>query len=277
MSFSVLILTLNEASNLPACLASVAWCDDVVVLDSGSTDNTAGLARALGARVFTRAFDDFAGQRNWALREIPFRYSFVFHLDADERFTPELLAECRQVVAEDQHSGYLVASKLMFMGKWIRHASQYPCYQTRLLKRGEIVFERNGHGQREGHARRGLGRLREAYLHYNFSKGMADWIDKHNRYSTLEAAESVPSGPRPRLLTRDAHERRKALKQIAARLPFQPMLRFLYLYASRGGILDGAAGYHYCRLVAIYQYFICLKRREMEREAAKRVGTCRPA
>lgn len=262
MSFSILILTLNEEQNLPDCLASVAWCDDVVILDSGSTDRTCEVARAAGARVFTRAFDDFASQRNWALDHIPFTHPFLFHLDADERFTPELLAECRQVVAEDRHSGYLVANKLMFMGRWIRRASQFPCYQMRLLKRGEIVFERNGHGQREGRAERGLGRLREAYLHYNFSKGLADWIEKHNRYSSQEADESANLDASARLFARDPHERRKALKRLATRLPCQPLLRFLYLYLARGGCLDGTAGYHYCRLVAIYQYFIHLKRRE---------------
>ena len=92
--FSVLILTLNEEADLPRCLESVAGCDDIVVLDSGSKDGTPEIARAAGARVFERTFDTFAGQRNFAQREIPFRHRWVFHLDADERFTPALMAEC---------------------------------------------------------------------------------------------------------------------------------------------------------------------------------------
>ena len=126
MSFSVVILTHNEESNIEACLASVAFCDDVAILDSGSTDRTVELARARGAAIYTRTFDDFGGQRNWALREIPFKYDHVFHLDADERFTPELARECATCVAADTHSGYFAAGKLMFMGRWIKHASQHP-------------------------------------------------------------------------------------------------------------------------------------------------------
>ena len=267
MSLSVLILTLNEEVNLPACLASVSWCDDVVVLDSGSTDRTRGIAEAAGARFFTRSFDNFAAHRNWALDHIPFRHAFVFHLDADERFTPELREACRKAVSADEHSGWLVPARIMFMGRWIRHASQYPCYQLRLVKRQEIAFAPNGHGQREGLPARSIGRIETPFLHFNFSKGISDWIEKHNRYSTAEAADTPAGG---RLWTRDAHERRKGLKRLAARLPFQPLLRFLYLYLLRGGILDGRPGYHYCRLIAIYQYFICLKR--LERRLAPRIA-----
>src|SRR4051794_15194449 len=93
--FSVLILTLNEERDLPRCLASVGNCDDVVILDSGSTDRTVAIAEQAGARVFVRPFDDFAGQRNHAQREIRFRHPWVFHLDADEQLTPDLIAECR--------------------------------------------------------------------------------------------------------------------------------------------------------------------------------------
>src|SRR5579862_6007148 len=118
--FSVLILTLNEEKNLPECLASVEWCDDVVVLDSLSTDRTAKIAKASGTRLVERAFDDFAGQRNFALEQIKFKYPWIFHLDADERFTEALREECEMVVAQDECSGFLVPSKLMFMDKWLR-------------------------------------------------------------------------------------------------------------------------------------------------------------
>src|SRR4051812_8470323 len=93
-NYSVVILTLNEERDLPACLESVRTCDDIVVLDSGSTDHTAEIARTAGARVFERRFDTFAGQRNHAQREVKFRHAWVFHLDADERLTPELDQEC---------------------------------------------------------------------------------------------------------------------------------------------------------------------------------------
>jgi glycosyltransferase involved in cell wall biosynthesis len=97
--FSVLILTLDEERNLPACLASVTGCNDIVVLDSGSTDRTVAIARDAGARAFERAFTDFADQRNFALETVAFKNEWVFHLDADERLTPDLLRECDAVAA----------------------------------------------------------------------------------------------------------------------------------------------------------------------------------
>ena len=190
--FSVLILTRNEEQNLSDCLASVKWCDDIVVLDSLSTDGTVAVARSAGARVVERSFDDFATQRNYALDKIPFQHPWVFHLDADERFTKSLQRECETVIAEDQQSGFLVPSRLMFMDKWLRWSGMYPVYQMRLMKLGEIRFIQAGHGQREAEAKRGVSKLREPYLHYNFSKGLDDWREKHDRYSTKEAEE--PAG-----------------------------------------------------------------------------------
>src|SRR5262245_33925995 len=109
---SILVLTWQEELNIEECLKSVSWCPDVVVLDSLSTDRTVEIAERCGARVFRRKFDDFAGQRNYALDEIPFKNPWVFHLDADERFTEALRAECFEAAAKDAQSGFLVPSKL---------------------------------------------------------------------------------------------------------------------------------------------------------------------
>ena len=171
MSFSVLILTRDEEINIASCLESVSWCDDVVVLDSYSTDGTVDLAKRMGARIFQRHFDSFAGQRNYALDAIRFRYPWLFQLDADERFTAQLRSECNAVVDKDVHSGYLVPNKMIFQGEWLRWAATYPTYQVRLLKVGELRFVQIGHGQREGNALRGIGMLQEPYLHFSFSKG----------------------------------------------------------------------------------------------------------
>jgi glycosyltransferase involved in cell wall biosynthesis len=265
--FSIVILTKNEEANLPSCLAAVKWCDDVVVLDSFSTDRTMEIARAAGVRVFQRAFDDFAGQRNYALDSIEFKHPWLFHLDADEHFTNELREECERVAAADQHSGFMVPSKLMFMGRWLKHAGMYPTYQMRFLKRGEVRFQQHGHGQREAEVKRGLGTLREPYLHYNFSKGMADWLEKHERYSTQEAEQAVRAGNTAvsfaGLFTGDGVSRRRTAKAISYRLPFRPALRFFYNYILRLGLLDGVAGYHYCRLLARYEAMTSRKMREL--------------
>lgn len=267
--FSILILTKNEEANLPSCLASVKWCDDIVVLDSFSTDRTVDLARAAGVRVEQRVFDDFAGQRNHALDRIRFKHSWVFHLDADEHFTDALRVECEQVIAADQHSGFMVPSKLMFMGRWLKHAGCYPTYQMRLLKLGELRFVQHGHGQREAEAKRGLGTLREPYLHFNFAKGVADWLERHNRYSTHEAQLALTELQASQFMTGDLFasdriQRRRALKRLSFRLPFRPLLRFLYVYLFRLGFFDGMPGYHYCRLLAIYDYLTALKVRELK-------------
>ena len=125
MSCSILILTLNEASNLPECLASVAWADDIVVFDSCSTDRTMEIARSAGARAIQRPFDNYASQRNAALGEVPYRHPWVLMLDADERVTPELREEIQRALAGiDESVGlFRVRRKDMFMGRWLRRSS----------------------------------------------------------------------------------------------------------------------------------------------------------
>ncbi|MBY0586494.1 glycosyltransferase family 2 protein [bacterium] len=269
MGLSILILTYNEEANLPACLDSIREFSDIVVLDSFSTDSTVELARERGCRVFQRKFDDFGSQRNYALDQIPFEHDWLFQLDADERFTPEFTREVLEVVRADNRSGYMVPSKLMFQGRWLKHAGMYPSYQMRLLKVGEIRFVKHGHGQRESDPKRGLGKLKEGYLHYNFSKGIEDWFAKHNRYSTEEARLALAelrdepfywSGA----WASDSIARRRWMKQLAARLPFRPTLRFFYIYFLRLGFLDGMAGFHYARLLSTFQWMIDLKMDEFQ-------------
>jgi len=270
MGISVLILTRDEEASLQRCLQSVGWCDDVVVLDSYSTDRTAEVAGGSPARLFRRRFDDFAGQRNYAIDHIPFKHDWVFHLDADERFTAELLQECRQVIAEDRHSAFLVPSKMMLWGRWLRFAATYPVYQMRLMKLGEVRFVPHGHGQREGVAARGVGVLSNPYLHHSFSKGFTEWFQRHNRYSSLEAAQcllELRTGDArwADLLSRAPVTRRRALKRLSSRLPFRPWAKFLYMYFVRLGFLDGYAGLTYCSLQAVYEYMISAKLRELQR------------
>ena len=269
MGISVLLLTLNEAANLPACLEALAWADDVVVLDSFSQDETVAVAERLGARVYQRAFDDFAGQRNYALDQIPFQHEWVLHLDADEIVTPALQAEMAAAVAAGRYDAWRVPSKMMFMGRWLRYSGLYPSYQVRLGHRDRFRFKQVGHGQREDLAPERVGTLTEPYLHYSFSKGLSDWVEKHNRYASAEAREAVRllatggGTDWAGLLAREPTRRRRALKALSIRLPLRPLLRFLYMYLLRRGFLDGRAGLTYCRLLAIYEYLIVLKTREL--------------
>lgn len=263
---SVLILTRNEEANLEACLKSVAWCDDIVVLDSLSTDRTEEIARQHGIRFVQRKFDTFASQRNFALTEITYKHPWVFHLDADERFNEPLRIACDEAIARDEHSAYFVPNRIIFLGKWIKRSTQYPHPQVRLVKRGEVFFEEAGHGQREHGAVRGVGHIHAAYDHFNFSKGIADWVEKHNRYSDAEAklvrdlrTQSLRWGD---CFSSDAITRRRALKTLHSRLPARWFVKFVYLYLFRLGFLDGYPGLAYCLLQGYYDLLITLKIRE---------------
>ena len=261
---SVVILTLNEAANLPRCLASVAWSDDVVVLDSGSTDATVEVAQAHGARVLTRAFDSFAGQRNHAMEHAGFRHPWVLHLDADEVVTPALRDEL-VAIAEAASAAcpvYRVAAKIIFMGRWLKHAGMYPSYQVRFGRAEALRFVDHGHGQREVQPPGQVGTLIEPLEHYNFSKGVNDWFARHLRYADREARLLLAERAQPLrplgLFSADVTMRRRALKRLAGRLPMRPWLRFVYAGVLRGGFLDGMAGLRYARMLAIYQQFIDL-------------------
>ncbi|MBI5692636.1 MAG: glycosyltransferase family 2 protein [Verrucomicrobia bacterium] len=267
--FSVVVLTLNEERDLPRCLASAAASDDLVVLDSGSTDRTVAIARAAGARVFTRRFDHFAGQRNFAQTEIPFRHRWVFHLDADEQLTPELVAECQRAAARTDVDGFFAAPRMLWEGKWIPRCTDFPAWQARFVRVPEFRFVEVGHGQREAPGQR-MERLQSSYLHDLSSGGESEWLEKHRRYARAEAAAHLASGSPPPwrdLLAGDALRRRRALKRVSFALPGRPALRFVYQYFLRGGWLDGAAGLRYCRLLSRYEGFVADEIRRQRRDA----------
>ena len=262
--FSVLILTLNEEHNLPACLASVAGCDDIVVLDSGSTDRTMEIARAAGARVFANRFENFAQQRNHAHTAVDFRHACVFHLDADERMTPGLCAECAAISDDGSLDGYWVAPKMLFFGHWLPHCTDYPAWQARFVRARGFDFIQVGHGQREAPAMR-MGRLQGSYLHEMMSGGEAAWLAKHHRYAREEAAAHAANAQPGwgALFSSDALTRRRALKYFSGALPCRPALRFVYQYVLRGGFLDGGSGFRYCRLLARYEGFVSAELRAL--------------
>jgi glycosyltransferase involved in cell wall biosynthesis len=256
--FSTLILTLDEEKALPACLASLKGCTDVVVLDSGSTDGTLALAAASGARVYSRAFDTFAGQRNHAQRHIEFRNPWVFHLDADERMTPELAGACRAAAGRADLDGFRVAPRMMFEGRWIPHCTDYPAFQARFVRAPQFEFVQVGHGQRE-HPSMRMENLREGYLHDLSVYGRQAWLEKHRRYARAEAAALAAAsgdGSWRGILSADPLARRRALKRISFAVPFRPTLRFVYQYLLRRGFLDGAQGLRYCILLTRYERFI---------------------
>lgn len=273
---SIVVLTLNEEDNIGPCLESCAWCGDVHVLDSGSTDRTQEIARSMGAVVHENPFESFGAQRNWAIDNIPLENDWVFHLDADERFLRPLVKEMDALIARSpEEAGFYVPSKLMFMGRWLKRTGGYPTYQMRLFHKRRMRFQDYGHGQREL-TEGAIGALREPYLHFNFSKGLDEWFDKHNRYSAAEARQAIEEANAPifgalrDLAARDSVRRRRALKSLAYRLPARPTLWMIYLMVFRLGFLDGRAGYNYARLRAIYESMTAAKLAVLRSETTRR-------
>jgi glycosyltransferase involved in cell wall biosynthesis len=268
---SVIILTHNEEANIGRCLDSVSWSDDILVVDSFSEDRTVEISKGCGARVIQRAFDDFSSQRNFASEQGNLKYEWVLHLDADEIVTPELRAELQGAAFGDKDA-YRVSSKLIFCGKFLRHAGLFPWYQVRFGRKQALRFKQVGHGQRETLEPSRIGTLKSSLLHFSFSKGLADWIERHNRYSTAEAQQNVygytdDDVPILDLLSAETDRRRRAAKKIFRRLPCRAIVRFVYMYLFRGGILDGKIGFTYCRLLAWYEWLIVMKEREIKAHA----------
>ena len=266
---SVLILTLNEEVNLPRCLDSLKWCDDVVVLDSFSTDRTEGIAQKVGVRFYQRKFDDYATHRNYGLNEISYKHPWVLMVDADEMVPPPLVDEMKKIVAESDENMclYHFRRKDFFLGRWIKRSSGYPTWFGRLVRVGHVRVQRAIN--EEYHTDGKMGYLTEHFHHYPFNKGFHSWFEKHNRYSTMEAEFfSERMGDRinwGQFIDRDPVLRRKAVKSLAYHLPGRPLLMFFALYIVRRGFLDGRAGLTYSLLRAFYEYMIDCKIREIKR------------
>ena len=272
MGISVLILTLNEEVNLRGCLESVAFSDDVIVLDSFSADRTADIARDCGARVYQRVFDNYAAQRNYGLREVRYRHPWVLMLDADERVPPDLRDEILESTNRAPQSTALfrVRRRDYLFGRWIRRSSGYPTWFGRLVRVGRAWVERPIN--EEFHAHGDIVALSGHLDHYPFNKGFAEWIAKHDRYSTMEAElraqQSDLTEHWSEIFARDPSQRRRAQKAWINGMPLRPLIVFAGLYFVKGGMLEGRAGLTFSLLRAWYEYFIDCKALELRRRAA---------
>jgi len=273
---SVLIPTKNEEQDLPACLASVCWSDDVHVYDSGSTDMTAAIATSAGAhfveRPFTSVREVFGGNeaehKNWALENIPFKYDWVMHLDADERVTPELAANMKHAVLSPGDRVAFRIRRRDFCGEcWLKHVVASP-FAIRLFRPNKMRYERliNPVSIPNGP----VGELAGYLDHYAFSKGVTHWLSKHNSYSSLEAREIAQNrgtnqrfSLRQALFAHDPNRRRFNQKGLFYRMPARPLVKFLLLYVGKRGFLDGSAGFTYAVLQSFYEYMIVLKTQEL--------------
>lgn len=267
MHVSVLLLVFNEEVNLPRCLEALQWCDDIVAIDSGSTDRSVEILESYGVRILLRSFDNFAAQRNFGLEQGAFQHDWVLHLDADEVATPEFASALKALTPQDGIDGYFVPSKMILFDRWLKHAGMWPSYQARLGHRERMRFKQVGHGQREDLPLDRVGIFPEAYFHYNFSHGMKRWLEKHVRYAQDEAAflMAARTGNTASEEVLGGTNRRRQLKRLAAQLPLflRPLARFFYVYLWRQGFRDGRAGLAYAVMLSVYEGMIAVFAYEM--------------
>ena len=236
-ALSVTIITLNEADHIGAAIESAAWADEIIVVDSGSTDNTVAIARAKGARVDTRAWTGYVDQKNFAASQA--RHDWILSLDADERVTPELASEIRTLLASDPPvGGYRVPRITHHLGRWIRTTDFYPDFQTRLYDRRRGCW-RGRHVHESVSVAGAVGALRSDLQHYSY-RDLADHLDRINHYSSLAARQMYENGRRTGLFDLLTH----------------PPAAFLRNYVLRRGILDGTAG---LTLSLVNSYAVFLK------------------
>lgn len=225
---SVAVITKNEEANLRRTLESVRWAREIVVVDSGSTDRTADIAREFGARFLVEAWRGFGAQKNFAIAQCTGEW--VLALDADEEVSPELAREMEALLAESpDRDAYFLPRRNFFLGRWMRHGGYWPDPKLRLFRRGRAHFEeRSVHETMQCSGP--TGRLRGPLLHHAYPT-LESYIEHMNRYSTLGAGQ--------------ASGKRKSSRGI---VPFlwnvcvNPAATFLYNYVLRGGFLDGREG-----------------------------------
>jgi glycosyltransferase involved in cell wall biosynthesis len=240
---TVTIITRNEAANLPAALASVAWADEIVVIDSESTDETAAIARAAGARVEVRPFPGYSDQKNYAASLAA--HDWILSLDADERVTPDLAREIQALLAaEPPRRGYRVPRISFYLGRWIRGTDWYPDYQLRLYDRRAARW--NGRIVHESVALDGEpGRLAHDLQHFPY-RDISHHLATIDRYTTLAAEHLRANGRRPSL----------------AGIAFHPPFAFFRNYILRGGFRLGGTGLIVSGLNAYYVFLKLAKTRE---------------
>ncbi len=231
---SVAIITLNEERNLERTLASVCWADEIVVVDSGSTDRTVDIARSFGAVVIERHWPGFAAQKNFAIAQCT--GTWVLSLDADEELSPDLQSEIRALLpANPPVDAFYLKRRNLFLGRWIKHGGFYPDSKLRLFRRAAASFSSGAaFEERPVHETvvfSGASQTLEADLIHHAYPTLADYIEHMNRYSDLGADLLLAKGRTSR-----------SLVSFWAHVLYVPQLTFFWNYVLRLGFLDGREG-----------------------------------
>jgi glycosyltransferase involved in cell wall biosynthesis len=258
---SVIVLTRDEEPNIGRCLASVAWADQTVVVDSGSSDATVPIARSLGAEVVDQPWLGYSDQREFALRLPLVRNDWVYFVDADEWVSPQLASEIALQLRAPSCAGFAHRLRLVFQGTWIRHCGWYSAsLVVRLVDRRYTKYNGQVVGERacvDG----SVCMLRNDIVDEDL-KGLAAWLHKHVRYAQLEAkrrGRPVPVSQRLRRIRgRDRTDTRPLIRTVFKDLifpsiPAKPLVLFMYMYFVRLGLLDGLSGLRFCFYHACYE------------------------
>lgn len=239
------IITLNESSNITECVRSVSFFDEVLVIDSGSTDDTVALARAAGATVIDNPWPGFGPQKQFALEHA--RNDWVFSLDADERVSAELRESISRLFETTPAAdGYSVNRRNHFMGRALRHGEGYPDWCLRLFNRTRACWSTDPvHEKVELNGR--VDRLDGDLEHYS-EESLAEYLEKQNQYTTIQARHLYSIGRRASL----------------AKLLFSPVFRFVKFYLIRLGFLDGVPGLVHILIGCFNSFYKYAKLRELE-------------
>ncbi len=275
---TVIILTYNEEVHIERCIKNVIdWADEVIVLDSFSKDKTVEIAKRLSAKVFFREFENYANQRNYAIKELPIKNEWIMFLDADEYLTEELKEEISETLTKTDCDGFYLKRRFYFWGKWIKHGGYYPTWILRLFKRDKCYVDRaiNEHFNVEGN----IGYLKNDFVDDNI-KGINEWIIKHNKYASFEAEELANfRNNKTYNLNNDfgkywgsQAQRKRWIKEKVWNPLMPPLVRpfiyFFYRYIIRLGFLDGKQGLIYHFLQGLwFQFIIDVKYLEMKVES----------
>lgn len=248
---SVTVITLNEAAHIEACLASVAWADEILVVDCHSVDGTADRARAKGARVIERDWPGYSAQKNFAAEQAS--HDWILSVDADERVTPELADEIRATLdGPAPEAGFRIPRVTFHLGRWIRTTDWYPDYQLRLYDRRRAWWKpRTVHESVETSGP--VGRLRRELQHYAY-RDVAHHLETIDRYTTLAAEEMFARGRRA----------------TAFDLVLHPPAAFLRNYVLKRGLADGRTGFLISKLNARYVFLKFAKLRALQKTKTKR-------
>ncbi|MBI4552406.1 MAG: glycosyltransferase family 2 protein [Candidatus Latescibacteria bacterium] len=233
---SAIIIARNEEAQIGACLDSVQWVDEVVVVDSGSTDRTVEWARARATKVIQTTWEGYVNTKVRAVDETS--GDWVLWVDADERVTPELAAEIQAVLrhAGDEYRGFYIARKAIFLGRWMKHCGWYPGYVCRLFRKDAARFD--GALVHESVVVDGrIGYLKEPLIHYTDTT-LEHYVEKFNTYTTLAAQQLYQDGFRFRLID----------------LLVRPPFAFVKMYVIKRGFLDGLQGLILCVLSSCYVF-----------------------